>query len=254
MRMWSRPVAAAVAVLAACVGTAWCAVPLLQQDVRALADGTVDTVDPAAVVLVGVETLLVLTVARAGLAAALALAAVAARGAPTGAAGRLAVRLSPRVVRPLVSALLAVGLAAAAVPASAATRGPALPTAGWSTQQAPTPPSTSPTSSRTDAALPAAGWVPTGAPPAPPRAAPPVGLVAAAPHRPAERPGETVTVHRGDCLWSVVARQLGPHASDARVAAEWPRWWAANRAAIGEDPDLLLPGAVLRAPSAAVTR
>jgi nucleoid-associated protein YgaU len=47
-----------------------------------------------------------------------------------------------------------------------------------------------------------------------------------------------------------VARHLGPDATDAEVAAQWPRWHAANRSVIGDDPDLLLPGQVLRAPHA----
>ena len=46
-------------------------------------------------------------------------------------------------------------------------------------------------------------------------------------------------------------RHLGPDASDAEVAAEWPRWHEANRDVIGHDPDLLLPGQVLQAPAAA---
>jgi nucleoid-associated protein YgaU len=62
-----------------------------------------------------------------------------------------------------------------------------------------------------------------------------------------EDPAEVV-VRRGDCLWSVVARALGPDADDAAVARAWPRWYAANRAVIGDDPALLLPGQRLVAP------
>ena len=53
---------------------------------------------------------------------------------------------------------------------------------------------------------------------------------------------------RGDSLWAIAARHLGPGATDAEVAREWPRWYAANRDTIGADPDLLLPGQVLRVP------
>lgn len=60
---------------------------------------------------------------------------------------------------------------------------------------------------------------------------------------------DVVTVHRGDTLWAVAARHLGPDASDAQVAREWPRWYAANRDVIGDDPDLLVPGQQLRPPS-----
>ena len=55
-------------------------------------------------------------------------------------------------------------------------------------------------------------------------------------------------MHRGDTLWSIAARRLGEGATDAEVAAAWPRWYAANRDVVGPDPDLLLPGQVLHAP------
>jgi nucleoid-associated protein YgaU len=57
-----------------------------------------------------------------------------------------------------------------------------------------------------------------------------------------------VVVHRGDTLWSIVRRQLGPDVSDAEVAVAWPAWYQTNRAVIGPDPDLILPGQILRAP------
>lgn len=59
-----------------------------------------------------------------------------------------------------------------------------------------------------------------------------------------------VVVHAGDCLWDLAARQLGPQANEREVAVAWPQWWRANRAVIGDDPDLIHPGAVLRAPDA----
>jgi nucleoid-associated protein YgaU len=55
-------------------------------------------------------------------------------------------------------------------------------------------------------------------------------------------------VRRADTLWDIVRRHLGPDASEAEVALAWPHWYAANRATIGDDPDLLLPGQVLQAP------
>ncbi|WP_336706445.1 LysM peptidoglycan-binding domain-containing protein [Oerskovia sp. USHLN155] len=58
----------------------------------------------------------------------------------------------------------------------------------------------------------------------------------------------SVVVLRGDSLWSLAERALGEGATDAEVAAEWQRWYAANTAVIGEDPDLIRPGQVLRAP------
>lgn len=62
--------------------------------------------------------------------------------------------------------------------------------------------------------------------------------------------GDPVVVHRGDTLWGIAARHLGPGAEAAEVAAAWPRWHAANRAVIGHRPDLILPGQVLRPPGA----
>jgi len=59
----------------------------------------------------------------------------------------------------------------------------------------------------------------------------------------------TVTVGPGDTLWGLAARHLGPGASAARISAEWPRWYAANRLAIGPDADLLRPGIRLLVPS-----
>jgi len=66
------------------------------------------------------------------------------------------------------------------------------------------------------------------------------------PGRAAETP--TVTVRPGDSLWRIAAAHLGRAPTAARVAAAWPRWFAANRAVIGADPDLLVPGEVLHAP------
>ncbi|WP_446665409.1 LysM peptidoglycan-binding domain-containing protein [Flexivirga sp. B27] len=63
----------------------------------------------------------------------------------------------------------------------------------------------------------------------------------------ADDSGEVV-VHRGDTLWSIAARHLGPHADAHAIAAEWPRWYAANRDVIGDNPDQLSIGASLRAP------
>ena len=58
-----------------------------------------------------------------------------------------------------------------------------------------------------------------------------------------------MTVRRGDSLWSIASRHLGAGASEVQVAREWPRWYAANRDVIGDDPDLLVPGRQLRPPA-----
>jgi len=59
---------------------------------------------------------------------------------------------------------------------------------------------------------------------------------------------DTVVVLRGDTLWSIAARHLGPAASSAQIEVEWHRWMTANRGVIGDDADLILPGQLLRPP------
>ena len=66
----------------------------------------------------------------------------------------------------------------------------------------------------------------------------------------ATREAGEVVVRRGDTLWSIAARHLGPEPSDAEIAQAWPAWHEANRGVVGPDPDLLLPGQVLRTPGA----
>ena len=90
--------------------------------------------------------------------------------------------------------------------------------------------------------LPTADW-PSPSPAALPRGtSPPVapGLVTAAPVH--ESADDAVVVRRGDTLWGIAARHLGAGATTAEVARAWPEWHRANRAVIGADPDLLLPG------------
>ncbi|MCM3926462.1 LysM peptidoglycan-binding domain-containing protein, partial [Frankia sp. AiPs1] len=60
---------------------------------------------------------------------------------------------------------------------------------------------------------------------------------------------EEVVVLRGDTLWTIAARHLGPTATPEQIAAEWPRWWAANSDVIGHDPNVILPGQRLTPPS-----
>jgi nucleoid-associated protein YgaU len=58
-----------------------------------------------------------------------------------------------------------------------------------------------------------------------------------------------VIVKPGDTLWSIAAAELGPNASYDDIAARWPDWYAVNKQRIGPDPDLILPGQVLRVPA-----
>lgn len=59
---------------------------------------------------------------------------------------------------------------------------------------------------------------------------------------------EGIAVRSGESLWEISARQLGPGATDADIANEWPRWYQANRDVIGPNPDKILPGQVLLPP------
>ena len=59
-------------------------------------------------------------------------------------------------------------------------------------------------------------------------------------------------VLRGDCLWDIAAEHLtglrGRAPADGEVATAVQAWWAANATVIGADPNLLLPGQLLRPP------
>jgi len=72
---------------------------------------------------------------------------------------------------------------------------------------------------------------------------------ATAPPAGASVPATDVVVARGDSLWAIAARHLPPGASDAEIAAAWPRWYHANAATIGADPDVIRPGQVLVVPA-----
>lgn len=89
----------------------------------------------------------------------------------------------------------------------------------------------------------------TGAPTA--TAPPPPDRPAAEPERPrppARQSSHTVRVRPGNTLWSIAASHLPAQPSTAEIAAAWPRWYTANRAVIGADPDLIRPGQRLHPP------
>lgn len=56
-------------------------------------------------------------------------------------------------------------------------------------------------------------------------------------------------VKAGDSLWSIAARDLAPAGMPADIADATRRWYDANRALIGADPDLILPGQHLHRPA-----
>lgn len=180
-----------------------------------------------------------------------------------GAAGSWAAgtarRLSPHFIRTaagwLVGATLIAGPLAstsafAATPSSAS--GPNLDRPAAAAALVVEPPASAPTGYPTNVALsldrPAAPYLPP--PPTPSGSSASTGdvtLVAGNAHR--AEADDTYVVRRGDTLWAVAARHLGSNATAADIAREWPRWYAANRAAIGTDPQLILPGTVLHVPA-----
>jgi len=105
----------------------------------------------------------------------------------------------------------------------------------------------------TSAQDPVADWPDATPDPAPDRPTSAPADPAPVPDWPAPAAGEHVVL-RGECLWNIaagdLARRTGGTPTDGEVAAAVDAWWHANAAVIGPDPDLLLPGQVLRPPSA----
>lgn len=212
--------------------------------------------------------------------AAVLLAGLATLPGRVGAAcAVIADRLAPAFARRIVAVVLGSSLSAAAVPGSGATAADADPGAPGAPRVVavgvPDPalrpvavtqprPELVATGARPGAAVSRAPSSSSG--PRPHAASDTQPEPAWMPTRPAPRPRSTqgglgalrsggmrhvdehVVVRRGDTLWTVAGRYLGPDATAAQIAAEWPRWHAANRVVIGDDPDLLLPGQRLLPP------
>lgn len=90
------------------------------------------------------------------------------------------------------------------------------------------------------------------------RPAHPVQLVRSAPATPTTVTGAGTApspsyyrVRPGDSLWSIAAAHLPAGAAPGDVARAWPRWWRVNRQVVGDDPDLIRPGQLLRVPGGA---
>lgn len=162
----------------------------------------------------------------------------------------------PAPARRFLAGSLGVALAAGiAVPASADEAYP-----GWAPAISPSaaagptlsPATPSPSPSAVVAVSPAPIAPPTTAPStAPPSAAgPTVELHAesAAPPIAGRAHAHTHVVVRGESLWRITAQLLGPDASNAQIARAWPLIYQANRATIGDDPALILPGQELTIP------
>jgi hypothetical protein len=149
-------------------------------------------------------------------------------------AGPLAARIAPTTLRAAVVALLGGSLAVSVGMATSPTT-----TSSWSSWTG-SPGAAHPSGDPTASSLATPGRTPAAGPaPGPDRAD--AALVTSRP-APGRSPDPAVVVRRGDTLWSIAARHLGPEATAVQVAREWPRWYAANRATIGADPDLLRPG------------
>jgi nucleoid-associated protein YgaU len=90
--------------------------------------------------------------------------------------------------------------------------------------------------------------VPMPPQPAPATAAPPAAPPAPAPADQAPAAPTTVTVAVNDSLWKIAKARLGAGASDVEIDAYSRRLYEANRALIGDDPDIIMPGVVLQLP------
>lgn len=179
--------------------------------------------DRAVVALAGAA----LWLAAAWLGAGLAAGVAASLPGTLGRAGhRLAATLLPRTCYRLIAGAAGLGVLLGPVAAGATTAGASTTAPG---HPAPASPSVS------------APRLPASSLPAP-------ALPATARRSAPGAADPTVTVRPGDSLWRIAAAHLPPGASAARIAAAWPRWYAANRRTVGADPDLLLPGQPLRVP------
>jgi nucleoid-associated protein YgaU len=173
----------------------------------------------------------------------LALTAASALPGVAGGAARRALQVAlPAGARRSAALLLGLGLGvagpllASAVPQLAPIASAAAAAAAESVPDWPAP---------SPAAAPVPDWpteaAPTGEAPAAPSTAPTAAPAA-----------DSRVVVRGDCLWHIAADsllgQLGRLPSDGEVAAAVQAWWSANADVIGPDPDLLVPGQVLRPP------
>jgi hypothetical protein len=209
---------------------------------------------------------------------ALGLVLTAFSGLPgvVGAASRvLAGGLLPAGARRAAALALGVGLVSSGPLLTGCTAGSALPGTGTvalaaaTADVAPDWPAAEAAPATTSAG-PVADW--PGAPPAPsasattssaPTSSAPTSSAPAAPGSdaptsdpvpdwPRPAPGDHVVL-RGECLWDIAAADLrtraGHEPAAAEVATAVHAWWQANAAVVGPDPDLLLPGQVLRPPA-----
>lgn len=116
-----------------------------------------------------------------------------------------------------------------------------------SAMEVPVPAVITPPAPPTDPAtadIPQPGWVTPAPSPTSQRCAAGARLITGCPSR---EESTQVVVHRGDSLWTLISRHLHTHDA-AVIAAAVPHWYAANKAVIGSDPDLLRVGQRLHIP------
>jgi resuscitation-promoting factor RpfA len=183
-----------------------------------------------------------------------------------GAVGRrfaaVAAKTSPMLVRRIAQAVIGVSVLAGPLTAgSALAAGPSTDTS-ISTQVDRPNSLAAPTAAATPTPLaldrPATAFVPSSPPPTVKRtSAGPAALLTGAAHRDAGDPSDhgagSYVVRRGDTLWDIAARHLGPGATAVDISREWPAWYDANRTVIGSDPGLISPGELLVTPSASAS-
>ena len=91
---------------------------------------------------------------------------------------------------------------------------------------------------------------PAPAAPAPTTAAPkPAAPQAPTVTQPQSGASTRYVVVRGDTLWEITERALGPAASADEVARTWHEVYEANRQVIGANPDVIRPGQTLTIPA-----
>jgi nucleoid-associated protein YgaU len=230
-----------LAVASAAAATAVAAEPVVAQ---ALGEAAGSDADPAARVsaVVTLVAAAVLTAVGCWLAATTTWCVVVALGTGAGSwAPEVHLRLAPRLVRLVVGAVLgttalAAPSAVASTPAStaAAADGPSLLPQALAGLPLP--------DRQPGAARPPAAEAQTTPRPAPRPAPRPT------PRQLPRRPASTYTVAAGDSLWSIAAEHLQPDPPSSLVERAWRALYDANRPGIGDDPDLIRPGTVLRLP------
>ena len=208
---------------------------------------------PADLLILGMVSAGALLTAWLGL--GFVLAALASLPGALGAAfDALARRLAPKAVRRAVALLLGTALTLA-VPTAALAAGDPAPGARAAAGLSVTAPdpgfrNTTPERPAASTGAPSPGTAASAAPePTTPAVVSSLGPLGQHPHARGDAGGHVV-VRRGDTLWDIAARHLGPGATTAGIAHEWPRWHAANRELIGPDPDRIQPGQRLVPPAA----